>query len=171
MRRIVVVGNCGAGKTRISTAIGERLALPVVHLDVHYWRPSWTRPSTREWRAQVAELVAAEEWVLDGNYGGTFDLRLPRADLVVWVDPHPLVCEYRALSRWWRGRGRRRVDLADGCEESVDLQFLRYILAYRRKQVPSLRAALAEHAAEVPVLRVGSGREVRRWLALLPDPR
>ena len=49
--------------------------------------------------------------------------------------------------------------------------FLLYILAYRRKHVPRLRVALAEHAADVPVVRVGSGREVRRWLALPPDPR
>lgn len=135
-----------------------------MHLDRHYWQPGWTKPGTAEWRATVAALVAAEEWVLDGNYGSTFDLRLPRADLIVWLDPHPVVCEYRALSRFWKGRRDRRPDLAEGCDEAVDREFLRYILQYRRRHAPRLLDAVAEHAPRTPLVRLASNRQVRRWL-------
>jgi adenylate kinase family enzyme len=123
-------------------------------------------PGRRRLAAQVARLAAAEAWVLDGNYGGTLDLRLPRADLVVWLDPHPIVCEYRAVRRWWRGRGGRRADLPEGCDENIDADFLRYIWRYRRVSAPRLARALAEHAPEVPVVRLTvpgrSGADSRR---------
>ena len=145
-RRIVVVGNCGAGKSWLSMALAARLGLPLEHLDRHYWRPGWRTPAPEDWRATVATLAAADRWVLDGNYGGTFDLRLPRADLIVWLDPHPIVCEYRALARFWKGRRQPRPDVADGCQEQIDWLFLRYIWSYRRRHAPRLVAAVAEHA-------------------------
>jgi adenylate kinase family enzyme len=166
-RRVVVVGNSGAGKSRLSTALADRFGLPLVHLDPHYWRPGWVKPSTGEWRQQVAELVARDEWVIDGNYGGTFDLRLPRADLVVWVDPHRLVCGYQALRRWWTGRNKQRVDLAEGCEEAIDWEFLVYIWNYRRGPAARLEQALAEHAPDTPVVRLTSRRATRSWLGRL----
>lgn len=169
LRRILVVGNSGAGKSRLSRILAERLGLPIVHLDVHYWRPGWVEPSSREWREQVEELSAADEWVLDGNYGSTFDLRLPRADLVVWMDPHPLVCEYQAVRRWWAGRrSEARVDLPAGCEEAIDREFLVYIWTYRRRAAPRLRRALAAYAPDLPVIRLTSRRAARRWLSTLP---
>lgn len=171
LRRVLVVGNSGAGKSRLSRALAQRLGLPIEHLDLYYWRPGWVEPSREEWREQVAELVARDEWVLDGNYGSTFDLRLPRAELVVWVDPHPLVCEYQALRRWWVGRrSQARVDLPEGCEEAVDREFLTYIWTYRRRAAPRLHRALAEDAPELPVVRLTSRRAVRRWLATLDAP-
>jgi adenylate kinase family enzyme len=166
-RRVVVVGNSGAGKSRLSTTLADRFGLPLVHLDPQYWRPGWVKPSTEEWRQQVTELVARDEWVIDGNYGGTFDLRLPRADLVVWVDPHRLVCEYQALRRWWIGRNKQRVDLAEGCEEAIDWEFLVYIWNYRRGPAARLERALAEHAPDTPVIRLTSRRATRDWLSSL----
>ncbi|ADB34559.1 putative DNA topology modulation protein FlaR [Kribbella flavida DSM 17836] len=99
-KRVVVVGNSGAGKSRLSALLGERWGLPVVYLDPLFWGPGWVQPEMAEWRRRVADAVAADTWVVDGNYGSTFDLRLPRADLVVWVDPLPVVCAYQAVRRW-----------------------------------------------------------------------
>jgi adenylate kinase family enzyme len=166
-RRIVVVGNSGAGKSLLSTTLAERLGLPLEHLDPYYWRPGWTRPSREEWRSRVAELVARDEWVMDGNYASTFDLRLPRAELIVWVDPNRLSCEYQALRRWWTGRKQHRVDRPDGCAEAIDWEFLVYIWTYRRRMQPRLERALAEHAQGTPVVRLRSRRKTRRWLDTL----
>ena len=47
MKRIIVVGSQGSGKTRLSLALGKKLGLPVIHLDVLYWRPGW-KPSDKE---------------------------------------------------------------------------------------------------------------------------
>jgi adenylate kinase family enzyme len=142
-----------------------RFGVPLHHLDLLFWRPGWVQPPQEEWRAQIAELVAGDEWVMDGNYGSTLDLRLPRAELVVWVDPPRLLCEYQALKRWWSYRHKPRVDRPEGCEEAIDWEFLSYVWTYRRGPAVRLRRALAEYGVGVPVVRLTSRRGIRDWLA------
>ncbi|MFG3713594.1 adenylate kinase [Micromonospora sp. NPDC047730] len=168
MRRILVVGSSGAGKSTLSREVARRLDLPLIHLDRHFWQPGWVAPDDARWRAAVAELAARPSWVMDGNYGGTLDLRLPRADLLVLCDPGRLLCLGRVLRRRWAYRATGRPDLPPGCPEKIDAVFLRYVWRYPRRSRPRLLAAVATHAPALPVVRLRSRAEVRRWLAELP---
>ena len=80
MRRIVILGCSGSGKTTLAVRLGERLGLPVVHLDPLYWEPGWRAPDAAAFLARVADAIAGDAWVSEGNYRETFELRLPRAD-------------------------------------------------------------------------------------------
>src|SRR5450631_2597540 len=116
MRRIVILGCSGSGKSTLARRLGARLGLPVVHLDVLFWEPGWTEPDNAAFRARVGAAIAGDAWVSDGNYTTrTFDLRLPRADLIVWMDTPRLVCLARTLKR--SALARPRPDLPVGCEE------------------------------------------------------
>ncbi|WP_328850344.1 AAA family ATPase [Micromonospora globbae] len=172
MRRILVVGSAGAGKTTLAREIARRLDLPVIHLDGHYWRPGWTPPDETEWRESVARLVARPAWVMDGNYGGSLDLRLPRADLLVFCDLPRLLCLRRVLRRRWAHRAARgtvpRPDLPAGCPERVDFEFLRYVWRYPRRSRPRLLAAVASSVPALPVVRLRTTAEVRRFVDTLP---
>ena len=86
MHRIVVVGPGGAGKSVLARKMGERLGLPVIHLDALYWRPGWVQTPKDEWKAKVRELLSGERWIIDGNYGGTAGLRMAAADTIVLLD-------------------------------------------------------------------------------------
>lgn len=106
-----MVGSGGAGKTTFARELGGRLGLPVIHLDEHYWRPGWVETPRDQWRLVQERLVAGDAWVVDGNYGGTLDLRFKAADTVVMLDYPRLVCLGRALRRSLVKRGvpsRRR---------------------------------------------------------------
>ncbi|MFE9205910.1 AAA family ATPase [Micromonospora sp. NPDC007230] len=170
MRRILIVGSSGAGKSTLARAVARRLGLPLIHLDRHYWRPGWVATTDADFRAEVAALAARPAWVMDGNYRSTFDLRLPHADLLVLCDPPWLLCLVRVLRRRWAYRAKPRPDLPDGCPEQVDLQFLRYVWQYPRRSRPLVYAAVAAHAPEVPVIRLRTRADTRRWLATLPTP-
>src|SRR5260370_35701186 len=86
MRRIVVIGCPGSGKTTLALRLGRRLALAVVHLDVLFWRPGWTASDTPSFRDRVSQAVAGDAWIVDGGYPAqTFDLSLPRADPIVFL--------------------------------------------------------------------------------------
>ena len=122
--RILVIGPSGAGKSTLARDIGAKLAIPVVHLDRITWKTGWVQATEAEVRPRVAEAVAGESWVMDGNYSDTLDLRLPRATAVVWLDLPWRTYVTRAFARSIRNYGRDRADLAPGCPEQFDLEFL-----------------------------------------------
>ena len=153
MRRVVIVGPGGAGKTTLADELGRRTGLPVVHLDRHFWHPGWVETPRAEWRAAQQELFSGHEWIADGNYGATLDERLPRADTVLFCDFRAWRTLPRVIRRVRRGRG---TDVqAVGCPERWDVKFLWWVVRYRRRSRPQVERAIAELAsgADVYVLR------------------
>jgi adenylate kinase family enzyme len=98
-RRVLVDGFGGAGKSTFAKALAAATGLPLIHLDLEFWRPGWIAPSEEEWRAQQRELLAGDEWIADGNYLETLDLRLERADTFVQLDTPWWRCAARAVRR------------------------------------------------------------------------
>jgi adenylate kinase family enzyme len=164
VRRIAIIGCSGTGKTRLANALGAKLELPVVHLDREFWQPGWVEPDKVDWAERVRELVSGDAWVTDGDFTGTYDIRLPEADTIVFLEASPVVCTLRVLRRWIRWRGRVRPDLAAGCWEQFDLKFLRYIWGYRHTRRPAALARIDALRAGRRVEVLGSKREVARFL-------
>jgi adenylate kinase family enzyme len=164
--RMLIVGPSGTGKSTLARQLGDRLGVPVIHLDAHYWRPGWQEPAKTEWAAQVDELLARPTWIMDGNYSGTFARRIAAAETIVFLDFPRLQCVYGVMSRWWKTRGRVRADLAPGCPEKLPSpDFLRWIWNYPRKSRPKLLALLDEVRTTKDVVILCSRDEVERWAA------
>ncbi|HTT80757.1 MAG TPA: hypothetical protein VMF86_13840 [Stellaceae bacterium] len=168
-RRIVVLGCAGSGKTTLAVQLGERLDLPVVHLDLLYWEPGWQARHTANFLARVADAVAGEGWVSEGNYRETFPLRLPRADAVIIMECSRWLCLWRVLRRTYFRRGRRP-DLPPGCPEKVDWGFLKFILRFQKRTWPRIEADRRLHGEDVPVTRLRSKHQIDAFLAGLPQP-
>jgi len=154
MRRVLVLGCPGAGKSVLARRLGAATGLPVVHLDRHFWQPGWVQPDEAAWRDRVAGLIDAPCWIMDGNYASTLDLRLARADTVVVVESAVWLCLLRVVRRACGSFGRERgADMAPGCKERFDWPFLAYILRFRRDQWPRTVRALAGFPGPVLTLR------------------
>lgn len=163
MERVAIVGSGGAGKSTFARALGERIGLPVVHLDALYWKPGWVETPREEWASMQAERFAADRWIVDGNYGGTFDVRFARADTVIVMAIPRIQCVAGAVRRSMRHRGT--AIQADGCPEHIDLSFLRWIWRYPKDSRPRLDAAIARHRDHLDVIEVRSRAEARALLA------
>lgn len=164
MERVAVVGCGGAGKSTFARALGARLGLPVVHLDHVYWQPGWTATPNDEFaRRQAALLDGLPRWVVDGNYSGTVDVRLERADTVVNLALPRWRCLLGAIGRSIRTHGHDAQ--AFGCPERLDLAFYRYIWRYERDARPRLDARLAPHRHRLRIIELRSRADVRRALA------
>jgi adenylate kinase family enzyme len=136
MRKILVIGSGGAGKSIFSRRLGEILSLEVIHLDALYWHPGWVETPKPEWRRRVEELVRRDSWIMDGNYSGTLDIRFEACDTVIFLDlPRP-VCVWRLLKRKALYRRGGRPDMARGCEEKLSLEFIRWVWAYPKRTRP-----------------------------------
>src|SRR5436853_202107 len=111
MQRVLVIGISGAGKSTLSRALAARTGLPLIHLDKEFWQPGWVITPKQQWRERVASLAARERWIMDGNFDASLDLRLPRADTLIWFDYLTLRCLWRALKRVAGSFGHVRPDL------------------------------------------------------------
>jgi adenylate kinase family enzyme len=165
MRRVLVIGSGGSGKTTLARRLGQSAGLPVVHLDARYWRPGWVAPSPEEWEATVRQLLAADAWIMDGNYGGTLDLRLGACDTVVFLDLSRTLCLWRVLKRQVRWWGRSRPELPAGCPERFSWEFLRWIWTYPARRRPGILERLARIQPAATVIHLRSDREIERFLA------
>lgn len=116
MRRVVVVGNSGSGKTTISRALADRLGVPHVELDAIFHQPDWQELPRPEFRRRVAAAVAHGGWVVDGNYSAVRDIVWPLADTLVWVDPPRRTVLRRVVTRTLR-RVVTRQELWNGNRE------------------------------------------------------
>jgi adenylate kinase family enzyme len=166
---MLVIGPSGAGKSWLASRIGSGLGLPVVHLDREYWGPGWTAPEPVAWRSRVAGMAAGNAWVMDGGYPSSMDLRLPRAQLVIWLDLPRHVYFPQALARTVRFYGRVRPDIGPGNPERLDPAFFRdWVWTYpaRRAQDSKLMAGLPGCTRG---LTLRTRRQMRQLVAGLPD--
>lgn len=160
MKRIILLGGAGAGKSTLARAIGARTGRPVIVLD-DLWQPHWTDAEVPAFRETLRTLHADETWVSDGNFAAvSFDIRLPRADLIVWLDRPRWSAAWRAIGRVFRtGEPHQFADLA---------KVLAFIWNFQRINRPRIEAAIAEHGPNLPIIRLRDDREIARFLDSLP---
>lgn len=150
VRRVVVLGRGGAGKSVFARRLGALTGLPVVELDGEFWQ-SGLRPLPPDgWAAAQERLAAADAWIMDGDLGpyDVLDVRLRRADTVVLLDFSLPRCAWRAVRR-----GRERAD------------FWRWVWSYRRRYRPAVLAAVAEAAPHAALHVLRGPRAVERFLS------
>lgn len=164
MKRVAIIGVAGSGKSWLAARLGEVLDLPVYHLDRLFWRPGWEQTPKDEWRALQEELVEEPVWIIDGNYGGTLDIRLGACDTVIWLDLPTCVCLVSVVWRFLTYRSRTRPDLSPGCPEQLDWEFLRWIATFRKQRRPRILRSLSELSLTKQVVHLTTRRGVRRWL-------
>jgi adenylate kinase family enzyme len=165
-RRVVVTGLAGSGKSTFSVALAAKTGLPVIHLDLHFWKPGWVAPSETEWREKQYGVLAGDTWIADGNYHETLDLRLERADTVVFLDLPWWLCAGRAFRRGFRMPG----ELPEGCGYSAWLRLRdEWRLAVRiwrerRSEPEREHETISRHSQHVPLYVLRSKRAVREFL-------
>ncbi|MGE0173732.1 MAG: AAA family ATPase [Oligoflexales bacterium] len=133
MQRIAIIGICGAGKSTLAKALGARLNLPVVHLDQHYWGPGWTHPADIEQRHNnIRDIIAGDQWVIDGNWNTTFKERFTAADIIIYLDFPTRIALYRVIKRAIRSYGKVRDDGPKECPERFHWDFIKYVWTYNK---------------------------------------
>jgi len=167
MKRVLIIGSSGAGKTTLALALAEKTKLPLIHLDTEYWHPGWVATPDEVWHAKVEELSARASWIMEGNYSGTFSIRMPRADTIILVTRPRWVCLARAIWRSIKYFRRTRPDLAEGCPEQFDLEFYKWIWDFPNRSQQKMDDATASIGAHAHQIIITSDREGEAFLQSL----
>ncbi len=167
-RRICVIGCSGGGKSTLSQKISTALNLPYLSMDREiFWLPGWVQRSRAEQRRIISLIVQTDRWLMDGTNPSSFDIRLPRTDLVIWVRLPRWRCLVGVYRRASRHLGRHRPEMAEGCVERwPDREFLSYIWNFEKRFAPRVSHELQTHGPTVPVVMLKSHSEMAKLLDL-----
>lgn len=161
MRRVLIIGPCGSGKSTLACELAPQLGLPLVHLDQLGWQAGWVETEKAELHARLADAVAQDAWLIDGNYGSTLAPRLERADTVIYLDFPIRLCLWRLVQRIITHRGRARPDMPADCPERFDLGFFWYVMNWNNGPRRRTEAAIAPYLDKV--VRLKSPDELALW--------
>jgi adenylate kinase family enzyme len=164
MRKVLVIGSSGAGKSTFARRLGEITGLEVVRLDQHFWNPGWVETPKPEWKERVAKLIENDEWIMDGNFGGTMEMRLAACDTVIFLDMPRLLCTWRVAKRVITYRAGTRPDMAAGCRERVDVGFWWWVFNFPKRSKPAVERRLASVADSKSIYRLTSARAAEQYL-------
>jgi adenylate kinase family enzyme len=161
--RITIIGCGGSGKSHLARQVADAVGVPATHLDTLYYDEDWNPLATEDFATLQRQLVAADRWVIDGNYASTLPIRLAAADTVVFLDLPPWTCLRGVLGRQLRHGGGQHDKI--GVYNRITWNFVRYIASYRRRMRPRVQRLLAEHAGHAEVVALRSRRATAKWLA------
>lgn len=167
MKRIAVVGAPGSGKSTLARILGERLSLPVYHMDHIHWKPGWVAREKAEKLVLARDILAREEWVFEGGFSAIQSERIARAQIMIWLDLPLGLRVRRVVWRTIRWFGRVRPDMQENCREGVNpemLKFFRYIWDTRHSARAKIAASVDPAPEGLDLVHLRHPREVAEFL-------
>lgn len=166
MQKVLIIGCGGAGKSTLARKMGEKTGLPVVHLDKLFWHPGWVESKKDEIDEKIYFELEKPQWIMDGNYNRTLPERLKHCDTVIYLDFSRLACLLGVCKRVLTTYGTVRPDMADGCPERFDLDFLKWVWNFNKNKRESYYRMLNE-ADGIETIVLKNRRMVKRFLKTL----
>ena len=166
MERIMIIGCGGSGKSTLARQLGERLMLPVIHLDQLFWTPGWVSVSREEFDKRHLAAMEGDQWIMDGNFDRTIPVRLQRCDTVIYLDYSRIACLMGVFKRIIKTYGQVRPDMGEGCPERFDLDFLKWVWNFNKNKRKKNYELLSK-AEGVRVVILRNRRQLRAFLDTL----
>lgn len=159
MLKVIVIGSPGAGKSAFARKLKAATGLPLHHLDMLWHKPDKTNISREDFDARLNEIVKKDEWIIDGNYQRTLEVRLRECDTVFLMD-YPLeICLSGAESRV----GKRREDMP-WSETELDAEFKQWIVDFPKNSLPQIYELLDVYKKNKEVIIFTSRKEADDYL-------
>ena len=143
MKKVIVIGCPGSGKSVFSRALHDVTDLPLYHLDSIYWREDRTFISREELIEKINEIGATDSWIIDGNYGATMELRMSLCDTIIFLDYPTEVCLEGVMSR--RGKARPDMPWIEPADE-IDEEFIDSVKNYNTINRPVVLERISKYS-------------------------
>lgn len=164
MKKVIIIGCPGSGKSTFSRALSAICGIPVYHLDMMYWNADKTSVPREIFINDLCKVMEAPLWIIDGNYASTMEMRIKECDTVVFLDYPTQVCLEGVRSR----KGKKRSDMPWVDNDSADEEFIEFINNYNSKSRPCVMKLLEQYS-EKNIIVFRDRSESERFLSDLKD--
>lgn len=165
MKRIMIFGRPGNGKSTFANRLSKTLSLPVYHLDKYFFESSWRERDTKEFIDIQKNLVSREAWIIDGNSTKTLEIRWSKADVVIYLDLPKWICIYRIIKRIFT-KDRTIDDRAPNCPEVLRWPFLVYAWRFENR-VKNIIPQLTKTYEKTPFYVISSQKDFEEITTML----
>ena len=141
MKKVIVIGCPGSGKSTVSRTLHNKTGIPLYHLDMMYWNADKTTVEKSVFLERLSDVLEKDEWIIDGNYSSTMELRMVACDTVIFLDYPLAVCLDGIRER----RGKPRSDMP-WIETEEDSEFIEFIKNYNEQQKPKVLELLKKYS-------------------------
>jgi adenylate kinase family enzyme len=164
----MVIGiSAGVGKSTFARKLGKSLNISVFHLDALYWKRDWVEAPLEEFSKAQQEIVNQDQWIIEGNFINTFEIRAEHADTIIYLELPLHVCLYRVVKRWLMNIGRTRPDMGEGCKEKLDWDFIKFIYTTyypRKKKMNERFKSFQSLGSKKEIIILKSKQEIHSYL-------
>lgn len=167
MKKIAIIGSGGSGKSTLARRLGDITGLKVHHLDRLFWKSGWESITKEELKEKIYDIIAEESWIIDGNYSSTMEMRLEAADTVIYLDFSSLICLWGITKRRFMYAKKERPDIAAGCNEKLDWEFVRWVLTFRRRNRKNQLELMEKYKAGRDMIVLKNRRAVEDFVSSL----
>ncbi len=161
MKRVIIIGCPGGGKSTFARVLAEKTGLPLYHLDMMYWNADKTTVPKDEFRRRLGEVLEKDSWIIDGNYASTMEMRMEKCDTVFFLDMPLEVCLAGVEAR----RGKPRPDMP-WVEEEADEEFIGFIKSFIAESRPKI-VALLEKTNGKTVVQFKNRDDITEYLKII----
>jgi|SRR5579884_142009 len=158
MRKIVIVGSPGAGKSTLARKLGELLDIPVIHLDHYFWKENWRKPASSKRQEFIRKKVDEQAWIIEGTYHDRLGTLLKEADTIVFLDMPVSLCLWRVIKR--SITERERPDLPKNTKDVLRPRLIKRVLQFSGSEYIYLMCRLNLKTNRHKVVRFTSSEEL-----------
>ena len=160
MNRICIIGGSGTGKTTLANNLGEKLNLPIYHIDGINYLENWEMRNKNE-RDKIILQKTEEKWIIDGTYHSTLKERLEKADCIIYLDYSTIAQIKGVLERFIKNGGKEKKEIP-GCNEKMDWKFFWWVVKWRKNKRPTIIESIKEiDSDKIHIFK--SRRQLNKW--------
>ena len=158
INRISIVGVSGSGKSTLANKLGNKLELPVFHLDKYFWTTGWKQryETKAEFNAFAQELALKDQWIIDGNYRDTLDVRFDRAEVIILLDIPKWRCLWRAFIRIFDRK--QAIDKPEGVKQKIDWFLVKWIIYYKNNE---MREKVLSYSSQKTIFIAKNNKQIK----------